>query len=78
MKSEKVEQVLEQIKEYRSYDSNFMKIYREYKIDETTEASKEEVLTSLIEYLHDSGFISPYHEETEGVDMSYGSVSSSI
>ena len=73
MKSEKVEQLLERLKEYREDDSDFMKIYREYKIDHTTEDSKEEVLNSLIEYMSTEGFIRPSHyysgEMSEGVQM---------
>lgn len=74
MQNEKIEKVLENIKEYREDDSNFMKIYREYKIDHTTEDSKEEVLTSLIEYMNEEGFIRPYYmpseEMSEGVAFS--------
>jgi len=74
MQNEKIEKVLETIKNYRGHDSNFMKIYREYKIDHTTEESKEEVLTSLIEYLDEAGFIQPFGRyESEGVTMDMSS-----
>ncbi len=77
MKSEKIEALLEKIKEYRDDDPNFMKIYREYKIDHTTEESKEEVLTSLIEYMDDEYFIQPtFQDSMEEGDLMMGGDSS--
>ena len=69
---------LETLKEYRDYDPSFMKIYREYKIDTTTEDSKEEVLNALVEWLDDAGFIQPYHEEMEAMEESAPMSSHSI
>ena len=80
MQNEKIEALLETLKEYRKYDSNFMKIYREYKIDSTTENSKEEVLNALIEWLDESDFIQPFYEPMEEDDIEYvvGSMGTSI
>lgn len=82
MKNEKIEALLETLKEYRNHDLSFMKIYREYKIDSTIEGSKEEVLNALIEWLDESDFIRPYHED-EVMDESantttYSGISSGI
>lgn len=74
MQNEKIEALLETLKEYRDYDPSFMKIYREYKIYSTTEDSKEEVLNALIEWLDEADFIQPFYETMEeSADMAMGS-----